>query len=42
MMLNIFRGKRTCPNYRLVAPENGKIETITVLKEVEASKQTDI
>ena len=29
-MLNIFREKKPLPNYRLVAPKNGKLETITV------------
>lgn len=33
-MLNIFLGKTTSPNYRLVAPSDGKLETITVLEEV--------
>lgn len=28
--LNIFRSKRPLPNYRLVAPESGKLESITV------------
>jgi phenylalanyl-tRNA synthetase beta chain len=30
LMLNIFRGKTPMPNYRLVAPPSGKLETITV------------
>lgn len=30
LMLNIFRGKTPLPNYRLVAPKSGKLETITV------------
>jgi phenylalanyl-tRNA synthetase beta chain len=30
LMLNIFRGKTPLPNYRLVAPKNGNVETITV------------
>jgi phenylalanyl-tRNA synthetase beta chain len=30
LMLNIFRGKTPMPNYRLVAPPSGKMETITV------------
>lgn len=30
LMLNIFREKTPFPNYRLVAPPNGKLETITV------------
>ena len=34
LMLNIFRGKRLSPNYRLVAPSNGELEMITVHEEV--------
>jgi phenylalanyl-tRNA synthetase beta chain len=30
LMLNIFRIRKPFPNYRLVAPKNGKLETITV------------
>ncbi|TVY32274.1 Phenylalanine--tRNA ligase beta subunit [Lachnellula subtilissima] len=30
LMLNIFREKMPLPNYRLVTPESGKLETITV------------
>lgn len=30
LMLNIFREKAPLPNYRLVTPKNGKVETITV------------
>lgn len=30
LMLNIFREKISLPNYRLVAPKSGKLETITV------------
>jgi len=30
LMLNIFREKMPLPNYRLVAPKSGKLETITV------------
>jgi phenylalanyl-tRNA synthetase beta chain len=30
LMLNIFREKTPLPNYRLVEPKNGKVETITV------------
>ena len=33
-MLNIFRGKTPIPNYRLVAPPNGELQTITVHEEV--------
>lgn len=31
-MLNIFRGKLPLPNYRLVTPKSGKVESITVTK----------
>ena len=34
LMLNIFRGKKPIPNYRLVAPPNGELQTITVHEEV--------
>lgn len=34
LMLNIFRGKRTLPNYRLVAPPKGELQVINVDKEV--------
>ncbi|KAG9233610.1 hypothetical protein BJ875DRAFT_496548 [Amylocarpus encephaloides] len=30
LMLNIFRGKTPLPNYRLIPPKSGKLETITV------------
>ncbi|KAL9003384.1 MAG: hypothetical protein Q9188_003733 [Gyalolechia gomerana] len=33
LMLNIFRGKRTLPNYRLVAPPKGELQVINVDKE---------
>jgi phenylalanyl-tRNA synthetase beta chain len=33
LMLNIFRGKSPLPNYRLVPPKNGKLETISVHKD---------
>ncbi|KAL3419357.1 phenylalanyl-tRNA beta subunit [Phlyctema vagabunda] len=33
LMLNIFRGKLPLPNYRLVKPKSGKLESITVTKE---------
>ncbi|CAL8576363.1 phenylalanine--tRNA ligase subunit beta [Xanthoria parietina] len=33
LMLNIFRGKRASPDYRLVAPPKGEIQTINVSKE---------
>jgi phenylalanyl-tRNA synthetase beta chain len=35
LMLNIFREKTPLPNYRLVAPKSGKLQTITVNAEVE-------
>jgi len=35
LMLNIFREKTPLPNYRLVAPKSGKLQTITVHPEVE-------
>ena len=34
LMLNIFRGKRSSPNYRLIPPSDGELETITVHEEV--------
>lgn len=34
LMLNIFRGKTVAPNYRLVPPPSGELETITVHPEV--------
>lgn len=34
LMLNIFRGKATAPNYRLVAPLDGELQVINVHKEV--------
>jgi phenylalanyl-tRNA synthetase beta chain len=30
LMLNIFRGKTPFPNYKLIEPKDGKMETITV------------
>jgi phenylalanyl-tRNA synthetase beta chain len=33
LMLNIFRGKTSLPNYQLVKPPSGKLQTITVRKE---------
>jgi phenylalanyl-tRNA synthetase beta chain len=30
LMLNIFREKTPLPNYRLVAPKSGKLETLTI------------
>lgn len=40
LMLNIFRGKTTSPNYRLAVPPNGELQTITVHEEV-SSKDMD-
>lgn len=34
LMLNIFRGKTTSPNYRLAVPPSGELQTITVHEEV--------
>ena len=34
MMLNVFLGRVSLPNYRLVEPPSGKLETITVHKSV--------
>ncbi|KAL8994796.1 MAG: hypothetical protein Q9169_005332 [Polycauliona sp. 2 TL-2023] len=33
LMLNIFRGKRTSPDYRLVAPPKGELQILKVSKE---------
>ncbi|CZR54475.1 phenylalanyl-tRNA synthetase beta chain [Phialocephala subalpina] len=33
LMLNIFRGKTPFPNYRLVEPKGGKMQTVTVTKD---------
>lgn len=33
-MLNIFRGRTALPNYRLVAPPNGELQTLVVKEEV--------
>lgn len=33
-MLNIFRGKKPLPNYRLGSPSDGELQTITVYEEV--------
>ena len=33
-MLNIFRGRRKSPNYRLKAPPNGEVQTLTATKDV--------
>lgn len=34
LMLNIFRGKRTSPDYRLVAPPKGELQVLNIDKEV--------
>jgi hypothetical protein len=34
LMLKIFKGQTESPNYRLVAPADGQIQTITVTEEV--------
>lgn len=34
LMLNIFRGKTSSPNYRLSVPSDGELQTIIVHKEV--------
>ena len=34
LMLKIFQGQTESPNYRLVEPEEGNIQTITVREEV--------
>lgn len=34
LMLNIFNGKATSPNYRLVSPASGELQTITVHEDV--------
>lgn len=34
LMLNIFAGKASIPNYRVVAPSNGEIHQITVHQSV--------
>lgn len=34
LMLNVFLGKRTSPDYRLVAPPKGELQVIYVDKEV--------
>ena len=38
LMLNIFLGRKSSPNYRLVAPPNGELEAITVHEEVRNPK----
>ena len=35
-MLNIFRGRVPSPNYRLVQPPSGQLETLVVKPEVSA------
>jgi len=37
LMLNIFLGRASVPNYRVVAPPDGEIHQITVAEEVIAS-----
>lgn len=39
LMLNIFRGKASVPNYRVVAPANGEAHQITVHQEVSYTMQ---
>ena len=34
LMLNIFREKRPIPNYRLVPPQSGELQTLKVHPEV--------
>ena len=34
LMLNIFLGRKPIPNYRLVEPANGQLETVTVKEDV--------
>lgn len=34
LMLNIFNGRNPSPQYRLAAPPNGKLQSMTVHKEV--------
>lgn len=34
LMLNIFLGKAPAPNYRLIAPQDGEMQTIIVHEEV--------
>lgn len=38
LMLNIFRGKQTSPNYRLVPPPSGELEVLTCHESVCFSK----
>ncbi len=40
LMLNIFRGKTTSPNYRLAAPLSGELETITVHESVSSGRKS--
>jgi len=37
LMLNIFLGRASAPNYRVVAPPDGEVHQITVAAEVVAS-----
>lgn len=36
LMLNIFAGKTSIPNYTVVAPPNGEVHQIIVKEEVDA------
>ena len=38
-MLKIFQGQTESPNYRLVAPADGQIQTITVTEEVRWTRE---
>lgn len=38
LMLNIFRGKAASPNYRLVVPPDGQLQSITVHEDVSHSE----
>ncbi len=40
-MLNIFRGKTESPNYRLIAPPDGELQSITVDQEVRPLHTSD-
>jgi hypothetical protein len=40
-MLKIFQGQTESPNYRLVAPADGQIHTITVAEEVDGHISRD-
>ena len=34
LMLNIFNGQKTIPNYRIAAPVSGEFETLTIHEDV--------